>query len=309
MRIVFFGTPAFAEASLRALLRAGHQVVGVVTQPDRPHGRSRSVLVPPPVKLLAEAEHLPVLQPERPTGDLFLAGLRRFDADLGVVVAYGHILRQQVLDTPRLGMLNVHASLLPRLRGAAPVQWAVARGDTKTGVSIMRMEAGLDSGPVLHQVATAIGDDETGGELTRRLAGLGAEALVETLARLPRHALGGQPQDDALATYAPKITRETARIDWTAGATQVARTIRAFDPIPGAWSRLGETEMKLFGARPAAGSAPADPGTLTVDGERLVVTAGDGAVEIAEVQPAGRKRLAVAAWLHGRGQPAGERFT
>jgi methionyl-tRNA formyltransferase len=308
MRIVFFGTPAFAEASLRALLRAGHQVVGVVTQPDRPHGRSRSVLVPPPVKLLAEAEQLPVLQPERPTGDLFLAGLKRFDADLGIVVAYGHILRQQVLDTPRLGMLNVHASLLPRLRGAAPVQWAIARGDTRTGVSIMRMEAGLDSGPVLHQVATTIGDDETGGELTRRLAALGAEALVETLSRLPRHALGGQPQDDALATYAPKITRETARIDWTADAAQVARTIRAFDPIPGAWSRLGESELKFFGARPSATAAAGGPGTMVAEGDRLVVTAGGGAVEIAEVQPAGKKRLEVSAWLRGAGRLDGERL-
>ncbi|MGE5927553.1 MAG: methionyl-tRNA formyltransferase [Gemmatimonadota bacterium] len=308
MRIVFFGTPAFAEASLRGLLRAGHQVVGVVTQPDRPHGRSRSVLVPPPVKLLAEAEQLPVLQPERPTGDLFLAGLKRFDADLGIVVAYGHILRQQVLDTPRLGMLNVHASLLPRLRGAAPVQWAIARGDTRTGVSIMRMEAGLDSGPVLHQVATTIGEEETGGELTRRLAALGAEALVETLSRLPRHALGGQPQDDALATYAPKITRETARIDWTADAANVARTIRAFDPIPGAWSRFGETELKLFGARPSAAPAAGEPGTLGVDGDRLIVAAGGGGVEIAEVQPAGRKRLAVSAWLRGAGRLEGERL-
>lgn len=308
MRIVFFGTPAFAEASLRGLLRAGHQVVGVVTQPDRPHGRSRSVLVPPPVKLLAEAEQLPVLQPERPTGDLFLAGLKRFDADLGIVVAYGHILRQQVLDTPRLGMLNVHASLLPRLRGAAPVQWAIARGDTRTGVSIMRMEAGLDSGPVLHQVATTIGEEETGGELTRRLAALGAEALVETLSRLPRHALGGQPQDDALATYAPKITRETARIDWTADAANVARTIRAFDPIPGAWSRFGETELKLFGARPSAPPAAGEPGTLGVDGDRLIVAAGGGGVEIAEVQPAGRKRLAVSAWLRGAGRLEGERL-
>jgi methionyl-tRNA formyltransferase len=307
MRIVFFGTPAFAEASLRALLRAGQQVVGVVTQPDRAHGRSRSVLVPPPVKLLAESERVPVLQPERPTGDVFLAGLKRFDADLGVVVAYGHILRQQVLDTPRLGMINVHASLLPRLRGAAPVQWAIARGDTKTGVSIMRMEAGLDSGPVLHQVSTAIGEHETGGELSRRLAGIGAEALVETLGRLPRHALGGEPQDDALATYAPKITRETARIDWGAEADEVARAIRAFDPVPGAWARLGETEVKVFGARPIG--AAGEPGTILSADGRLTVATGAGAVEIAEIQPAGKRRIDVAAWLRGRGPVANERFT
>lgn len=307
MRIVFFGTPAFAEASLRALLRAGHQIAGVVTQPDRPHGRSRSVLVPPPVKLLAESEQLPVLQPERPTGDLFLAGLKRFDADLGIVVAYGHILRQQVLDTPRLGMINVHASLLPRLRGAAPVQWAIARGDPKTGVSIMRMEAGLDSGPVLHQVATTIGEHETGGELTRRLAALGAEALVETLGGIPRHAIGGQPQDDALATYAPKVTRDTARLDWAGDAVQVARVIRAFDPAPAAWTRLGETEIKLFGARPVEGAGA--PGTIVAASGRLTIAAGEGAVEIAEVQPAGKRRLEVSAWLRGRGALENERFT
>lgn len=306
MRIVFFGTPAFAETSLRALLRAGHHVAGVVTQPDRPHGRSRSVLVPPPVKLLAEAEGLAVLQPERPVGDVFLAALRRFDADLGVVVAYGHILRQQVLDTPRLGMLNVHASLLPRLRGAAPIQWAIARGDTRTGVTVMRMEAGLDSGPILNQIATPIGENETGGELTARLAALGADALVETLARLPRNALDGEPQDDSLATYAPKVTRESAHVDWKADAAVVARLIRAFDPVPGAWTRAGDVEVKLFGARPAAGEGP--PGTVLDAGERLRVAAGSGAVEIAEVQPAGRRRISADAWRRGRGVATGDRF-
>ncbi|HEX6645168.1 MAG TPA: methionyl-tRNA formyltransferase [Gemmatimonadales bacterium] len=306
MRIVFFGTPAFAETSLRALLGAGHQVVGVVTQPDKPHGRSRSVLVPPPVKLLADAARVPVLQPERPAGDVFLAALKRFDADLGVVVAYGHLIKRVVLDTPRLGMINVHASLLPRLRGAAPVQWAIARGDTRTGVSIMRMEVELDSGPVLHQVATTIGPAETGGELTARLAALGAEALVETLARLPRHALGGLPQDESLATYAPKVTRQTARIDWTQDAETIARLTRAFDPAPGAWATAGGSEIKLFGGRalPSAGA----PGEVLSREDVLVVGAGHGAVEIGEVQPAGKRRLDAGSWLRGRGLPDGARF-
>jgi len=307
MRIVFFGTPAFAEASLRALLHAGHHVVGLVTQPDRPHGRSRSVLVPPPVKLLADSEGIPVLQPERPTGDVFLAGLRRFDADLGIVVAYGHILRQEVLDTPRLGMLNVHASLLPRLRGAAPIQWAIARGDSRTGVSIMRMEAGLDSGPVFHRLATPIGERETGGELTDRLARIGAEALTETLARMPRLLLEGEPQDDSLATYAPKITRQSARIDWSRDAESIARGIRAFDPVPGAWAELDGQEVKLFGG--TAGEGIGEPGRVLAADDRLLIATGLGAVEVMEVQPAGKRRLDAAAWLHGRPPLTGGQFT
>ena len=306
MRIVFFGTPAFAEASLRALLAARFDVAGVVTQPDRSQGRSRSTLVPPPVKLLAESAQVPVLQPDRPAGDLFLAALRRFNADLGVVVAYGHILKQPVLETPRLGMVNVHASLLPRLRGAAPVQWAIANGETETGVSIMQMDAGMDTGPVLARTATPIGPDETGGELTARLATLGAETLVRILPDIARGTAQGEPQDDALATVANKIGHATARIDWTAPADVVARRIRAFDPVPGAWTLLDGAEVKLAGARAARGSG--SPGEVLATGERLLVAAGRGAVEIAAAQPAGRKRLTAAEWARGRGIAAGSRF-
>lgn len=306
MRIVFFGTPAFAEASLRALLRAGHHVAGVVTQPDRPQRRSRSVLVAPAVKLLAQAERLPVLQPDRPTGDVFLAALRRFNADLGIVVAYGHILRQAVLDTPRRGMLNVHASLLPKLRGAAPIQWAIASGETRTGVSIMQMEAGLDSGPVLHRIATPIGALETGGELAARLADLGGQALLETLVQVSHGTAVPEPQDDAAATYAPKLTRESARVDWTTGAEVVARRIRAFDPIPGAWSELEGQPVKLFGARGMPGSG--EPGRVLEAGDRVLIGAGDGAVEIGEAQPGGKRRVGVAEWARGRGVRAAQRF-
>lgn len=307
MRIVFFGTPAFAEASLRGLLAAGYDVAGVVTQPDRAQRRSRSTLVPPPVKLLAESANLPVLQPERPAGDLFLAALRRFGADLGVVVAYGHILRQPVLDTPRLGMVNVHASLLPRLRGAAPVQWAIANGDAVTGISIMRMDAGMDTGPVLARTETPIGPDETGGTLTARLAVLGAETLVDVLPAIARGNVRGEPQDDARATLANKIGHETARIDWTGPADTVARRIRAFDPVPGAWTMLDGAEVKLAGARAAAGAGA--PGDVLSAGDRLLVAAGDGAVEIATAQPAGKRKLTAAEWSRGRGIAVGSRFT
>jgi methionyl-tRNA formyltransferase len=306
MRIVFFGTPAFAEASLRALLGAGYDVAGVVTQPDRPQRRSRSTLVPPPVKLLAESARLPVLQPERPTGDLFLAALRRFNADIGVVVAYGHLLRQPVLDTPRLGMVNVHASLLPRLRGAAPIQWAIANGDAETGVSIMQMDAGMDTGPVFARVATPVGPDETGGELTLRLAALGAEALVETLPDILRGAVKAEPQDAAAATVAPKLDHASARIDWSAAPSLVARRIRAFDPVPGAWALLDGAEVKLAGARVAAGSGV--PGEVLAAGERIVVAAGAGAVEIASAQPAGKRKLTAGEWSRGRGVAPGRTF-
>lgn len=322
MRIVFFGTPEFAAVSLRALLRERFDVVGVVSQPDRPHGRSRSTLVPPPVKTVAEGAGLPVLQPERPVGDLFLAQLERLRPDLGVVVAYGHILRPAVLDLPPRGMINVHASLLPRLRGAAPIQWAIAEGERETGISIMQMEQGLDSGPVYHRAATRIGPDETGGELTARLAALGAETLVDVLRRLTRGEIEPEPQDHTRATYAPKIDRATARLDWTRDAETVARRIRAFDPVPGAWATLDGTEVKLFGARaypdhpadparpaaPANGATAAAPGTVLDAGETLFVACGDGLVELREAQPAGKRRLAVGEWVRGRGVAAGRRF-
>jgi methionyl-tRNA formyltransferase len=308
MRIVFFGTPAFAASSLTALLEAGHRVTGVVSQPDRPQGRSRSNLVPPPVKLVAEEAGLPLLQPERPGGDVFLAALRRFDPDIGVVVAYGHLLRPEVLEVPRLGMINVHASLLPLLRGAAPIPWAIAQGERETGISIMQMEKGLDSGPVFLRVPTPIGPTETGGELTERLAGLGAHALIEVLNRIEGGGVvQAEPQQEEAATYAPKLSRDTARIDWAAPADEVARRIRAFDPVPGAWTTLGGNSVKLFGARTASGSGV--PGAVLQTGEELLVAAGDErAVTISEVQPSGKRRMAAGDWLRGRGISVGQRL-
>lgn len=306
MRIVFFGTPEFAAVSLRALLRERFTVAGVVTQPDRPQGRSRSTLVAPPVKAAALAAGLPVLQPARPVGDLFLAALRRLEPDLGVVVAYGHILRPEVLSLPPRGMINLHASLLPRFRGAAPIQHAILAGDGETGVSIMMMEEGLDSGPVIHRVSTPIDADETGGSLTARLAGLGAAALVEALSLLAAGAARPQPQNHAAATYAPKIDRAAARIDWTEDADAVARRIRAFDPVPGAWTTLGADTVKLFS--PRVTDREGEPGAVLAAGERLVIGCGRGSVMVREVQPASRGRMTVDAWVRGRGIEAGRRL-
>jgi methionyl-tRNA formyltransferase len=306
MRIVFFGTPDFAVASFQALVGSRFTIAGVVTQPDKPQGRSRSELIPPPVKVAALAVGVPVLQPVRPTGDVFTASLRRLEPDLGVVVAYGHILRPEVLSIPPSGMINVHASLLPRYRGAAPVQHAILRGETETGISIMQMEAGLDSGPVLHRVAMPIEADETAGALTVRLAELGGTALIEALSLISGGLARGQPQDHTRATYAPKIDRDMAKLVWHRDATTLARQIRGFDPAPGAWTLLNGAMLKLFGAREVPGTG--EPGSVLAAGDRLVVAAGRGAVAIQEVQQAGKTRIPVQAWVRGRAIAPGQRL-
>lgn len=305
MRLVFFGTPHFAVPSLRALLEEGFDVAAVITQPDRPQGRSRTSLVPPPVKVVALEEGVPVLQPDRPAG-AFAAELAALAPDLAIVVAYGHILKPDILAIPRLGMLNVHASLLPALRGAAPIAWAVLNGLETTGVSIMQMEAGLDSGPVLHQIETEVAADETGGELTERLAELGAGALIEALTLMDAGEHTAVAQDHTRATWAPKINRETARLDWQRDAATLARTTRAFDPEPGAWARLADIEVKLFGGRVA--NASGEPGTVIAAGDTLVIAASVGALEVSEVQPSGKKRMPVTSWVNGRGVNVGDRF-
>jgi methionyl-tRNA formyltransferase len=306
MRIVFFGTPVFAVPSLQALVNGNFDIAGVVTQPDKPQGRSRSELIPPPVKLAAHSHQIAVLQPERPLGDVFTASLRRLEPDLGIVVAYGHILRPEILAIPPRGMINVHASLLPRYRGAAPVQHAILRGETETGISIMQMEAGLDSGPVLHRVVTQIDPEEVAGTLAERLAELGATALIETLSLISGGLARAQPQDNARATYAPKIDRDMARLVWQRDASTLARQVRAFDPAPGAWTTLNGYVLKLFGAREVAGAG--EPGTVLAAGDRLVVAAARGAIAVNEVQPAGKTRLPVEAWVRGRGVSLGQRL-
>lgn len=316
MRVLFWGTPEFAVAPLRALLGEGHDVVGVVTQPDRPRGRSRSQLVPSPVKLVALEEGLPVLQPEKPRGDEFLAAMRELAPDLSVVVAYGHILPRAVIDLPTHGTLNIHASVLPKLRGAAPIQAAILEGFTESGISIMEMVLALDAGPVMHTLTTPIDRDETYGELHDRLTELGALAIIQALAILETGAARSIPQDDAGATYAPKITREMGRLDFTKPAADVSRVTRAFDPKPGAFTVLGGTEVKLYGASLVGdGSDDAlddatrasEPGTVrAADASGLTVRCGVGAVLFDCVQPSGKGRIAPDAWARGRGVRAGD---
>lgn len=304
MRVAFFGTPEFAVPSLRALVGEGFDVVAVVTQPDAPQGRSRSRLVPPPVKVVAEAEELPVLQPERPAG-AFLDELRALEPDIGVVVAYGHILKPDLLALPKLGMVNVHPSLLPELRGAAPVEWAIINGLERTGVTIMQLDAGMDSGPILHQIPHTIDADVTAGELSEHLAEMGTLALIETLALLEQGQLRPVPQNHTLATYAPKLTREIARLDWKKDAGTIARLIRGLDPRPGAWTELHGAEIKIFGARTTDARGAAGE-VLTADG-RLLIACGQGAVVVEEVQPAGKARMTAGDWLRGAKLPPGSR--
>jgi methionyl-tRNA formyltransferase len=308
MKVLFWGTPDFSLPALRALGEEGHEVVGVVTQPDRPAGRGRGVSASP-VKLAAVEEGIPVLQPERARGEEFLAQIRALDADVSIVVAYGQILKPEVLAVPRLGSVNIHASLLPELRGAAPIQWAILRGYETTGVTIMQMDAGLDSGPMLLKVEEPIRPDESAAELAARLSEIGAEAVVEALALLEDGSITPEPQDHERATYAPKIERETALVDWTMDAAQVALWMRGMDAAPGAWSPLGAAgPVKLF--RPRVEDGGGEPGVvLEADGATgVLVACGRGAVRVGEVQPPGKRRMAAAEWVRGRGVAAGDRF-
>lgn len=308
MRLLFWGTPDFAAPTLRALIGEGHEVVAVITQPDRAQGRSRSTLVPPPVKEIAVAEEIPVLQPDRPRGEEFLAHLRGFNADLSVVVAYGHILTQEVIDIPTRGTVNIHASLLPRWRGAAPIQAAILAGDTETGVSIQRMVRQLDAGPILFESRISLEQGVTGGELTEALSELGAEAIVQALMLLELGGLEERPQDESLVTYASKIDRTMARLDFTKDAQSVARAIHAFDPRPGAWGVVRDTETRLFGAR-AVTDRRGEPGEVLEVGELgMYIACGVGAVAVETVHPAGRRRVAALDWAQGRGVAVGDHF-
>ncbi len=307
MRVLFWGTPDFATPPLRAILGEGHDVVAVVTQPDRPQGRSRSQLVPPPVKVVAEEEGVPVYQPATPRDEGFLEAMRALAPDLSIVVAYGHILPRVLIDLPAMGTWNIHASLLPRWRGAAPIQAAILAGDEATGVTIMRMVSRLDAGDILLQAPTPIASDETGGELTERLAELGALAVIEALTlESLGGGLTGQPQDESLVTYAPKLDRDAARIRWTEPATQVARGIRAFDPRPGAWSTLRGLDTRITGATTVADASGSPGSVLAVEEHGALVACGEGGVRIGYLQPAGKRRMAALDLAQGRQLAAGD---
>jgi methionyl-tRNA formyltransferase len=311
VRLVFWGTSSFAVPALRALLGEGFDVVGVVTQPDRAVGRSRSTLVPSPVKGVAVAEQLPLFQPETPKDESFLAQLRALEPELSVVVSYGHILSSSLIALPTRGTINVHASLLPALRGAAPIQGAVRAGLAETGVTVMRMVPALDAGPILLQARSPVARDETAGELEARLSELGALALVEALTLMSLDRLSETPQDDAKATYAPKIVREMARIDWNESAESIGRHVRAYDPKPGAFTTHRGSEIKLFGAVVSDGSSHSThaPGTVvSIDGRGMLVACGTGFLMITSAQAAGRTRVDPQEWMRGRGIEVGERL-
>ncbi len=311
LRVGFAGTPEFAAAALAAILRAGFSVPLVLTQPDRPKGRGLRTEASP-VKRLALAHAIPILQPATLRTDEARAPLLAVDLDVLVVAAYGLILPPAVLAWPRHGCLNIHASRLPRWRGAAPVQRAIEAGDTGTGVTIMQMDPGLDTGPVVDTVDVAIDDDDTAGTLLDRLALAGSQAIVAVLQRLEREgALTSLPQPDHGATYASKVGRGDAGIDWTRAAVDVGRRIRAFDPAPGAHASLGGEPLKIWAAAPRAGGGiTAAPGTVVgVSGDGVDVACGTGVLRLAVVQPAGGRRMPAAAWAVGRAVRPGVRFS
>jgi methionyl-tRNA formyltransferase len=316
-RIVFFGTPEFAVPTLAALAAAGRTPVAAVTQPARPAGRGGQV-AEPPVARWALAHGIPVLQPERVRAPGSLAALGELAPDVAVVVAFGQIFPPDLLALPPLGCVNLHASLLPRYRGAAPIQAAIAAGERTTGVTTMRMEAGLDSGPILLQEELPIGPRETAGELGARLAALGARLTVETLARLARGELAARPQDGALATYAPRLTRASGEADWSLPATALFDRLRAYTPWPGMASALRGKPVKIVWGEPLDGGAgPGDaaaggaaPGTVLAVGDgRLAVACGGGtAFGVERLQRPGRPPRAAADFANGERLRPGERF-
>ena len=298
LRLVFAGTPEFAAEHLKALLDTPHSIVAVYTQPDRPAGRGQK-LMPSPVKQLALQHGIPVMQPPTLRDADAQAELKALGADLMVVVAYGLILPQVVLDTPRLGCINSHASLLPRWRGAAPIQRAVQAGDAESGVTVMQMEAGLDTGPMLLKVVTPITADDTGGSLHDRLAALGPQAVVQAIGQLVAGTLVGEVQDDALATYAHKLNKDEARIDWSRPADELERLVRAFNPWPICHSTLGGEPLKVLAAQ--LGEGQGQPGQiLAASKDGLTVACGSGALRLTRLQLPGGKPLSFADLFNSR---------
>ncbi|MBP3465162.1 MAG: methionyl-tRNA formyltransferase [Angelakisella sp.] len=304
MRIVFMGTPDFAVPCLQRLLEDGHEVPAVFTQPDKPVGR-HAVLTPPPVKQLALSHGIPVYQPTKMRDGTAAALLRELAPDCLVVVAYGRILPQEILDVPPRGCVNIHGSLLPRYRGAAPIQWSVIRGETVTGVTSMFMDAGMDTGDIIDTLTTPIGENETAGELFERLAPLGARLLSTTLAAIADGTVTRRPQNDAEATMAPMLEKAMGRLDLTRPARELHNQVRGMNPWPGAFCTAGGKTLKIHETRVAAGSGA--PGTLLC-ADPVTVACGEGALQLVTVQPEGKPRMAAEAWLRGARLPQGARL-
>jgi methionyl-tRNA formyltransferase len=306
LKALFFGSPAFAVPSLEALAAIA-QVAGVVCQPDKPAGRGLT-LTPPAVKVRAGELGLPVVQPTKLRTGEFGAWVREQAVDVALVVAYGRILPKDVLEGPRLGCVNVHASLLPKYRGAAPITWAVVHGETESGITLMKLDEGMDTGPTFARVATPVGPDETAGELSERLARIGADAVREWLPRYVAGACTLEPQDHAGATMAPMLEKEHGRIDWTKSARRVHDHVRGMSPWPGAFTTARGRTLKVHATRVVDGTAPgAVPGKVVVaDKSRVLVACGAGCVELARVQPDGKRAMTAAEWVNGRGVAEGD---
>lgn len=300
LRIIFAGTPDFAARHLDALLSSEHEIVGVFTQPDRPAGRGKK-LMPSPVKVLAEEKGLPVFQPaslRQQENQQLVADL---NADVMVVVAYGLILPKAVLDMPRLGCINVHGSLLPRWRGAAPIQRALWAGDTQTGVTIMQMDVGLDTGDMLYKLACPITSEDTSATLYDKLAALGPQGLIETLQQLAQGTAQPQVQDEELVTYAEKLSKDEARMDWSLSAEQLERCIRAFNPWPMGWFVIDEQPIKVWKASVLPSSTQAEPGTIVEASKSgIQVATAEGILNLESLQPAGKKAMSAQDLLNSR---------
>ena len=305
MRIVFMGTPEFAVPSLEALLRSGDQVVGVVTQPDRPKGRGQQ-FVSPPVKLVAERAGIPILQPPKIRTPEFLQALSAWQPDLIAVAAYGRILHTPILQLSPRGCVNVHGSLLPKYRGAAPVQWAVINGETETGITTMLMDEGMDTGPMLLQERLEIFPDDTAGTLAPRLAELGGRLLVDTITQLKTGTLTPKKQDDGQATLAPLLKKEDGLIDWMMNSTALADRVRGLSPWPGAYTFFGAERWSIWKAVSHAGTTTDKPGTIVaVNKQAIMVATGDGLLDIREIQTANSKRMSTDQFLAGHRIPVG----
>jgi methionyl-tRNA formyltransferase len=305
-KLIFMGTPAFAVPTLEALISQGHNVLAVVTQPDRPKGRGKK-LAAPAVKELALEHGIEVLQPGKASDDLFCAEIRAKEPDLIVVVAFGQILKKKLLDIPKWGVINVHASLLPCLRGAAPIQWTILNDETKTGLTVMQMDEGMDTGPILFQEEVPVLEDETAGHLHDRLAALAGDLMARSMERMSGSMVKATPQDHTKATYAPKIVKELSLVDWKEDAAKVSARIRGMDPRPGAYTIWEENEIKLFAStvieRHREEGSPGQ--VLGLREGCLFIGTGRGTIGVRELQYPGRNRLPAKDFLRGFSIPEG----
>ncbi len=297
MKIIFMGTPEFAVSSLKALIESDHDVVAVVAQPDKPKGRGRK-LAPPPTKALAEQHNIPVLQPEKVRTEEFLSQLQNLSPDLICVTAYGKILPKNILELPRYGCVNVHASLLPKYRGAAPINWAIVRGETQSGITTMLMDEGMDTGDMLLKKEIQIQDEDDASSLSEKLSQLGAELLLETISQLQEGKLDPAKQDESQATYAPMLKKSDGEIKWEKSAVEIRNLVRGLNPWPGTFTKLGNKSLKIFKTKIVDGGG--SPGeVLESDLGGLVVATSEGALEILELQLEGAKRLDIKSFITG----------